>query len=393
MAEGSETPGGGLGPERPAGASGPEGAAGRGESDRLAERRARRAAGSGEQMIERRAEAAEATVRTLQAHVASLQQRLREADEERARMGALIEAERTSFGGPGGARERAPTSEQPPPAGAIEHELRLLRQSEFAERRQRLEAEDRVAAIERESGADLERLRRRLSDSESEAGMLAGRLDQLRRELAEAEQTLAAERTALQRAEAELQVRLAELERRSAAAERELDSERAARERAERELERVRSGHRKLEALVAELKAAGKRLREVAVEDPGAGTGAERAQEPAAMRAAAGAPPVAARPAMPQLTGTRAREAPSAGERGPGEGERRGADLPTGAVVAGARNGEMVDALAAAVERLRARVAESAAAAPPVWPGAPRHKHSMSLIGRVRMARKQRRRR
>src|SRR5207244_11654558 len=74
-----------------------------------------------------RAEAAEATVRTRQAHVASLQQRLREADEERARMGALIEAERTSFGGPGGARERAPTSEQPPPAGAIEQDRKSTR--------------------------------------------------------------------------------------------------------------------------------------------------------------------------------------------------------------------------------------------------------------------------
>jgi hypothetical protein len=60
-----------------------------------------------------------------------------------------------------------------------------------------------------------------------------------------------------------------------------------------------------------------------------------------------------------------------------------------------AQNGEMVDALAAAVERLRARVAEVPA------PGAseqgaaelraPRHKHSMSLIGRWRLRRKQRR--
>jgi hypothetical protein len=54
----------------------------------------------------------------------------------------------------------------------------------------------------------------------------------------------------------------------------------------------------------------------------------------------------------------------------------------------------MVDALAAAVERLRARVAEVPAPSAPAWAGAsrePRHKHSMSLIGRWRLRRKQRR--
>jgi hypothetical protein len=56
-----------------------------------------------------------------------------------------------------------------------------------------------------------------------------------------------------------------------------------------------------------------------------------------------------------------------------------------------ARGGEMAEALAAAVERLRARVEEQ----PPVPAAAavhrPPHKHSMSLIGRWRMRRKQRR--
>jgi hypothetical protein len=61
------------------------------------------------------------------------------------------------------------------------------------------------------------------------------------------------------------------------------------------------------------------------------------------------------------------------------------------------RSEEMTDALAAAVERLRARAQESVAARPPdttpaVAPvvRAP-HKHSMSLIGRWRLRRKQRR--
>jgi chromosome segregation ATPase len=57
---------------------------------------------------------------------------------------------------------------------------------------------------------------------------------------------------------------------------------------------------------------------------------------------------------------------------------------------------EMADALAVAVERLRARAQASAASQPQTTPGAPAvarqpHKHSMSLIGRWRMRRKQRR--
>jgi hypothetical protein len=56
----------------------------------------------------------------------------------------------------------------------------------------------------------------------------------------------------------------------------------------------------------------------------------------------------------------------------------------------------MADALAAAVERLRARAQESVASGPqrtlPAPPAAREpHKHSMSLIGRFRMRRKQRR--
>src|SRR5262249_60903297 len=89
MAEGTERPGGGAGtpPDRQ----------GRGsEGDLLAERRARRAAESGEAALTRRAEAAEATVRTLEAHVASLQQRLREAEGETRRAAALLQARTAS---------------------------------------------------------------------------------------------------------------------------------------------------------------------------------------------------------------------------------------------------------------------------------------------------------
>jgi chromosome segregation ATPase len=60
------------------------------------------------------------------------------------------------------------------------------------------------------------------------------------------------------------------------------------------------------------------------------------------------------------------------------------------------RSEEMADALAAAVERLRARAQESAAVGPDATPTVPpvvrvSHKHSMSLIGRWRLRRKQRR--
>jgi chromosome segregation ATPase len=52
------------------------------ERDLLAERRARRAVESGESALLRRAEVAEATVKTLEAHVSSLQRRLEEAERE-----------------------------------------------------------------------------------------------------------------------------------------------------------------------------------------------------------------------------------------------------------------------------------------------------------------------
>jgi DNA repair exonuclease SbcCD ATPase subunit len=350
MVEGSETPGGGLGPDQPGGMSPREGRGHRGEGDLLAERRARRAVESGEQVLARRAEAAEATVRTLEAHVASLQRRLGEAEHQREHPSEPISHAAGASGHAG-------------PPELAEQELRRMRQREYAEQRQRLEAEERTADIERENGAEVERLRRRLSDSEGEAGMLAERLQQLRRELAEAEQTLAAERASLREAEAELRGTLAQLEERAALAERELESERSERERAERELERIRAGHRKLEGLVEELKDTSGRLREVAL----AATGGEGEMQAASAAAGAGEASVAGAQAAAAIPRARARATP--------------------------HNGEMVEALAAAVERLRTGMAEDTSPASSMSEMAPRHKHSMSLIGRLRMARKQRRQR
>ena len=129
MPEGSETPG------EPPRAS---------ERDLLAERRARRAvdwdpahrfrqprrSAPGQSdptdALTRRAEAAEATVQTLETHVSSLREQVREAAAERA-----VFAERL-------AAEQASVAER-------EHELRRVKQREYAEQQLRVEAEDRRA--------------------------------------------------------------------------------------------------------------------------------------------------------------------------------------------------------------------------------------------------------
>jgi chromosome segregation ATPase len=338
VAEGSETPNGEQG-------GGPEGRPRRSEGDLLAERRARRAAESGEVALTRRAEAAEATVQTLERHVASLQQRLREAEEDRLRMDEQLEAERDA------ALER-------------EHELRRVKQREYAEQQLRVETEERLTHVsaagahaDRESRVEIERLSARLSVSENDARELARRLEGVQRQLAEVEQEALAERaTALAHArsvaERDLQARLGELERRALEIQGGLEAERAARERSERLLEGMRQGHRRMELLLGELKGIVARASTVlAAED--------RAQI----------------------------------DR-PGSDRSEIRRQPVAAPASEARGAEMVDALAAAVERLRAR-AEAAEGVRVVHraPAAerPPHKHSMSWFGRRRIKRKQRR--
>jgi len=291
MAEGSETPNGeGLGPEgRP-----------RREGDLFAERRARREAESGEAALTRRAEAAEATVQTLERHVAVLQQRLRDAEDERGRVAELVEAERAE------AIER-------------ENELRRVKQREYAEQQLRVEAEDRLLMADRESRLEIERLGERLGDSEHDARELALRLDAVQRQLAEAEHAGEAERAAMRAdmrsvAELNLQERILELERRALEIQHGLDAERAAREQSERQLESMREGHRRMESLLGEMRG------------------------------------IVARAGAALTTQVQAAVAP--------------AD-PTAPLSAQERGAEMADALAAAVERLRAR----AEASPPLADG------------------------
>jgi hypothetical protein len=353
IAEGNETPGG-----EPGGAA--EGRGRRSEGDLLAERRARRAAESGEHALTLRAEAAEATVRTLETHVASLRQRLSEAEEEQRRMTEPIDAGQPTRGG---GRSEIGQRAQAPAVQAVlerelERELQRASQREYAEQRLRVEAEDRCVEIERDARAEIERLSRRLSAGEREARALGARLETVQRELAEAEQAAATELADLRseaaaRTERALQARLAELERRTLDVHRRLEAERSARERAERLLEALRRSHRAAAGLLSELGAVVARLKDAA------------ASAPALSAHALAAPPAP-------------REAPAP--------ERPGAPRET-------QSSEMAEALAAAVERLRARVEQhpEQAAAPSVR--RPPHKHSMSLITRWRIALRQRRER
>jgi hypothetical protein len=285
MAEGTHRPGG----EPP-----------RSEQDLLADRRARRAAQDSESALVNRAEVAEATVQTLETHLASLQQRVRDAEEESRRMLEEIQAERSSAGA------------EPRPDGSsevvIEYELRRARQRSHVERQLRIEAEDRYADLERESRAEIERLERRLATSEREVQELVARLDAVQRELAHAHEVAAGRNAEDRRLEDELHLRLVELERNAVEIKGGLEAERAARERSEQTVETMRESHRQVQALVAELRGGVAEL------------GAALGERPAAAQPA---PPV--KPAPP---------------------------------------GEMVDALAAAVVRLRERaVADDSARA------------------------------
>jgi hypothetical protein len=375
IAEGNETPGGESG-----------GTGGRrSEGDLLAERRARRAAESGEHALTMRAEAAEATVRTLETHVASLQQRLGDAEQESRRIADLLDAERAPRLG-----ERAAAAQPAPPAeeSVRERELQRASQREYAEQRLRVEAEDRGFELERESRAEIDRLNRRLSASERETQALGARLEVVQRELAEAEQAAATERSAMLRSERALRARLGELEGAALELHSALETERAARRRAEYLLDALREAHRGALGLLGGLADTIGRLRG-SFDTPSA---------PALAPAAA--TPIEPPPPIPEFAPP-AEAAPRAPTAPPGaspqprplEPEKSAPEVPDEV-----RSAEMAEALAAAVERLRARVEQqepqheqpAAEVSEPVA-ARPSHKHSMSLIGRTRLALRRRR--
>jgi hypothetical protein len=311
------------------------------ERDILAERRARRSE-PGDSALLCRAEVAEATVRTLETHLAELQRRAQDAARERQEtLTALAE---------------------------VEQEVRRVKQREYAEQQLRVEAEDRREQSQRERRAEIDGLQRRLSASDRHVRQLTDQLESVRRELAEAEQAAAAERVAIVRTERELAereadlsmrelaldrtrteveerlkitraserqativqeraeqrsqalaTRLQTLEQRVVDVQREADSERVARQRSELRLKLARDAYLRMEQIVRE-------LMRVAVELRGAlarerTSPAEPAPQPAK---ALEPPPTTPLPPTPPPT-------------------------PDGA--------EMAQALAAAVERLRARVA------------------------------------
>jgi hypothetical protein len=375
IAEGNETPGG-----EPGGSA--EGRGRRSEGDLLAERRARRSAESGEHALTLRAEAAEATVRTLETHLASLQQRLNDAEQESRRISDLLDAERAPRVG-----ERADIDRraQPPPREPeLERELQRASQREYAEQRLRVEAEDRSAGLQRESRVELERLRRRLGASEREGEALGARLEVAERVLAEAQHAAATEHTELLRTERALRSRVGELEGAALQMQVTLESERAARRRAEYLLDAMRQAQRSALGLLGGLADTVARLRDVSI---------------------APTSPPASRPSeapRPRAREARTEDGPVAGARaahGPAPALRLSEPRPGAAAGAGgeaaatAGSGEMAQALAAAVQRLRARVEEQAEEVTAPAAKKPPHKHTMSLIMRTRLAVRRRRER
>jgi hypothetical protein len=381
IAEGNETPGG-----EPGGAA--EGRGRRSEGDLLAERRARRAAESGEHALTMRAEAAEATVRTLETHVGSLQQRLGDAEQESRRIADLLDAERAPRHG-----ERAEPSHTSQREPALERELQRASQREYAEQRLRVEAEDRKFELERESRAEIERLSRRLSASEREVQAVGARLEIVQRELAEAEQAAATERSGMLRGERALRARLGELEGTALQLHGALETERAARRRAEYLLDALRDAQRSALALLGGLADTIARLRDATIAAP-----AEVPSSPPAPKEPAPAaidPPPASHPpadlsaaAHTPISGS---TQPAPAHPGAPVPAQHAADVPDEV-----RSAEMAEALAAAVERLRARVEQQEQDDAPVAAAVatrPPHKHSMSLIGRTRLALRRRRER
>jgi hypothetical protein len=360
MAEGSHRPGG----EPPR----------RSEQDLLADRRARRESESADAALVRRAEVAEATVQTLETHLASLQQRVRDAEEESRRMVDLIETERASL-----VSEPGPDG---PGEVVLEYELRRARQRAHVERQLRIEAEDRYADLERESRAEIDRLLRRLSTSERDAQELGARLETLERELLQAQQ--AASRGIDEQARAELYGRLRELERSAVEIQQGLESERAARARSEQLLEAMHESHRQVQALVGDLRSGFARLSAALAARAGSSDQAlaVSTQAPAGEMADALAAAVVRlreraeegteQPKAPPPAAEQARAAGPGGAAGEGGGEPQTAPVVAESAVIASHGAERETAGAPALK-------------------APTHKHSLSLIGRLRLARKQRR--
>jgi hypothetical protein len=193
------------------------------ESTVLAQRRAARE-GAADEALVRRAQAAEATVSTLETQLDHLESRLRDALSERDRLSAR---------------------------------LRAAEQREEAERRVRGEAEDEREELRAEIEERVSELRARARAAEEHAEALGAEMDEIRREAAEAQHAAAAARLVASRGSggggADGEAAQAELDRLGAEAgelARRLESERALRTAAESQLARQSDRVAEVEATV-----------------------------------------------------------------------------------------------------------------------------------------------
>ncbi len=242
------------------------------ERDALAERRARRAWLSSPALA-RRAEAAEATVHTLEAHLADLRHRQVEAERERESAAAQLTG-----------RER---------------ELRRVKQREYAEQQLRVEAEEAVVRLRRGHRAELDRVQRRAEEAHAAARRAEEQRDALVARLAGVSESCAR----LERGVATLQGVAAELR---ATFERDHLAARARIAELERELELARSpvgpsdcedpAHR--EEMAGALTAAVERLRARAVPVPEAPAPAAPVPDAPAPEAPVFVTPVSEAPAL-----------------------------------------------------------------------------------------------
>jgi hypothetical protein len=123
------------------------------ERDVLAERRARRAS-PGEAAQIRRADAAEAAVHALERELADLRRRELDVERERERASGQL-ADR-------------------------EHELRRVKQREYAEQQLRVEAEENVTRLRRRQREEIDRLQRHVAEARSAMQSTGERADELR---------------------------------------------------------------------------------------------------------------------------------------------------------------------------------------------------------------------
>jgi hypothetical protein len=274
------------------------------ERDVLAERRARRT-GAGDSAQLKQAETAEVAVRELERQLTDLRRQQLETEHERER-----------------AREQLTDRE---------HELRRVKQREYAEQQLRVEAEENVTRLRRRQRAELDRLQRHVEEARISMQSTGERAEELR---ARAQQ----ERDEAERRRKDAERRLAGVERERVLAEQRCTSLAARLASVNDSCARLREGMLVLEGATATLRAeveaerraASARIAQVEAER---GAASARIGELEHERAAADA---------------RVREL----ERALGP-----ASKPDPGVAEAARREEMAGALAAAVERLRARVA------------------------------------